>query len=281
RSRCTSREIFGVRDFLSTGFGAQRFEAGAIVELETRRAHCATHEFRAREQIEPAGASDLRAGACEFLLGELRVAREVVPLVLRESAARAELPIRRRRTSGARGEKYRHGADHARSHGSEIPVSRWNGHLRFISSTRREILRMLSSTSARNCPRSAVALDPTLCASASTASSFFMLPRTSANSASAWTTALRVSSSTPPSPSTRRSVFASSASRRDVVRSSDASSVFARSIVPITLATCSSLPSSAPSTPCWPLIRSLSFCRLANVLCTLPPAEVSRSTFSR
>src|SRR5262245_4414711 len=248
RARGSPGEKLGVRDFLRTCIRAQRFEPGTFVELQARGAHRAAKELRACEQVEPAGTRDFRFRERKFLLRDLRIACEVIALVLRERAARPELPIGRRGPARACSEQRSRGKD-ARSHGSVICVSRWNGHLRFISSTNPEILRMFASTSARNCARSAVAFfafELTLCASASTASSFFRLPRTSPSSASACTTTLRVSSTTPPSPSTRWSVFASSVSRRVEVRSSEASSVLVRSIAPITFATCSSLPSIAP-----------------------------------
>src|SRR5262249_40157067 len=191
-------KVVGVRKLLGASAVAQRFEAGAIVELEARRAHGAAHELGACDEVRAAGARELATRGLELRLGGGRVARPGGAPESPQGPRRVQLPVQRLLPAAACRDK--------ENQGSRISESRWKGHLRLISSMSPLTLRRLASTSARNAPRScvaALALPLTDCASARILSTRFRLSRSSPRISFAWLTARCVPSTTPPGPRTR------------------------------------------------------------------------------
>ncbi len=119
---------------------AQRVEADAGLERQAGDLQRAARQLGARQQFGTAGARQRGAGALEIALRETSFALQRVPRIRLERRLRLDLPVGRRRSSGAAGEQRQHDDGRseamAQAHGSLTSVSRARGHLRFSSSIR-------------------------------------------------------------------------------------------------------------------------------------------------
>src|SRR3954468_23451623 len=263
-------KVVGIGALFRSRVGANTLEAVAAFENEGRNLRCTADQLGTRNQIGSAGRRELGAGESEFLVGALRVAGKIALLKDVQGAGGIALPLGRGRRARARCEKQQR-------YGKRISVLRSKGHLRLISSINAEILRTFASTSARSVARSLVAAFalPLICsASARMPSARFSVSRTSPSIVFACATAFSVDSMMPPGAKRRWSVL-------PITPFSDASSALVSSSTFTSFCASCSLPSNAPSAPCFPAARSAMARALAMLACRLPPAEVSVSMLSR